>query len=83
MDLPAAKNVLAALQQTTGKPVLQIPTLGGSLPLGILKEGMNASFLIVPIANPDNNQHAENENIRLRNFWEGIDMMAAIMMMRL
>jgi len=83
MDMPLAKNVLAALQQTTTNPVLQIPTLGGSLPLSILKEGLNANFLIVPIANPDNNQHAENENIRIKNFWEGIDMMAAIMMMRL
>jgi acetylornithine deacetylase/succinyl-diaminopimelate desuccinylase-like protein len=83
MDLPIAKNILAALQQTTINPVLQIPTLGGSLPLGILKEGLNATFLIVPIANPDNNQHAENENIRIKNFWEGIDMMAAIMMMKL
>ncbi len=83
MDLPLAKNILTALQQTTTNPVLQIPTLGGSLPLSILKEGVNATFLIVPIANADNNQHAENENIRLGNFWEGIDMMAAIMMMRI
>jgi acetylornithine deacetylase/succinyl-diaminopimelate desuccinylase-like protein len=83
MDLPVAKKILAALQQTTLQPVLQIPTLGGSLPLSILKEGLNANFLIVPIANFDNNQHAENENIRIRNFWEGIDMMAAIMLMKL
>ena len=43
---------------------------------------LNAKFLIDPIANYDNNQHAENENIKLRNFWEGIDMMAAIMLMK-
>jgi len=83
MDLPIAKNILTALQQTTTSPVLQIPTLGGSLPLGILKEKVNAITLIIPIANYDNNQHAENENIRLKNFWEGIDMMAAIMLMKL
>ena len=83
MDLAVAKKILAALQQTSSNPVLQIPTLGGSLPLGILKEGLNVNFLIVPIANFDNNQHAENENIRIRNFWEGIDMMAAIMLMKL
>jgi acetylornithine deacetylase/succinyl-diaminopimelate desuccinylase-like protein len=44
---------------------------------------LNAKFLIVPIANSDNNQHAENENIRIRNFREGIDMMASIMLMKL
>jgi hypothetical protein len=83
MDLPMAKMILTALQQTTANPVLQIPTLGGSLPLSILKEGVNATTLIIPIANSDNNQHAENENIMLKNFWEGIDMMAAIMLMKL
>jgi hypothetical protein len=36
----------------------------------------------VGIANPDNNQHAENENIRLKNFWEGIETMAALMMIK-
>jgi len=27
----------------------------------------------VPIANYDNSQHSTNENIRLGNFWRGID----------
>jgi acetylornithine deacetylase/succinyl-diaminopimelate desuccinylase-like protein len=33
----------------------------------------------VPIANHDNNQHASNENIRIGNFWDGIEMYAALM----
>ncbi|MEA2788907.1 MAG: hypothetical protein QOG73_1313, partial [Acetobacteraceae bacterium] len=27
-----------------------------------------------PIANHDDNQHAANENIRLQNLWDGIDV---------
>ena len=83
MDWPVAKSIVTAVQQTTKDPVLQVPTLGGSLPLEDLVNVMNAKFLIVPIANPDNNQHAENENIRIKNFRDGIDMMAAIMLMKL
>ena len=83
MDWPVAKTVVTAVQQTTNDPVLQVPTLGGSLPVEDLVKTLNAKFLIVPIANSDNNQHAENENIKIKNFWEGIDMMAAIMIMRL
>lgn len=30
------------------------------------------------VANYDNNQHAANENIRLQNLWEGIEVMAAL-----
>jgi acetylornithine deacetylase/succinyl-diaminopimelate desuccinylase-like protein len=83
MDWPLAQKIVAAIQQTTKDPVLQIPTLGGSLPLDDLVKVLNAKFLIVPIANPDNNQHAENENIRIKNFRDGIDMMASIMLMKL
>ncbi|HEV8285829.1 MAG TPA: M20/M25/M40 family metallo-hydrolase [Chitinophagaceae bacterium] len=82
MDWPIAKSVVAAIQQTTKDPVLKVPTLGGSLPVEDLVKVLNAKFLIVPIANPDNNQHAENENIRIKNFWDGIDMMAATMLMK-
>jgi acetylornithine deacetylase/succinyl-diaminopimelate desuccinylase-like protein len=83
MDWPLAKKIVAAVQQTTKDPVLQIPTLGGSLPLDVLEKVLHAKPLIVPIANSDNNQHAENENIRIKNLRDGIDMMAALMLMKL
>jgi len=80
MTLPLAKKIVAAAQQTTRDRVLQVPTLGGSLPLEDFVKVLNAKFLIVPIANFDNNQHAENENIKLKNFWQGIETLSAIMM---
>jgi acetylornithine deacetylase/succinyl-diaminopimelate desuccinylase-like protein len=83
MDLPLAKKVVTAVQQIVPDQVLQVPTLGGSLPLEDFVTVLNAKFLIVPIANFDNNQHAENENIRIGNFWQGMETMAAIMMMEL
>jgi acetylornithine deacetylase/succinyl-diaminopimelate desuccinylase-like protein len=83
MDLPVANAIVTAVQQTTKEKVLRVPTLGGSLPVEDLVKVLNAKFLIVPIANHDNNQHGENENIRIRNFREGIDIMAAIMLARL
>jgi acetylornithine deacetylase/succinyl-diaminopimelate desuccinylase-like protein len=33
----------------------------------------------VRIANHDNNQHAANENLRIGNLWDGIEMYAALM----
>ena len=82
MDWPLAQKISSAVQQTTTEPVLQVPTLGGSLPVDDLVNVLNAKFLIVPIANSDNNQHAENENVRIRNFRDGIDIMASIMLMK-
>jgi len=59
-----------------------MPTLGGSLPLSIIAETLNIPTITVPIANYDNNQHAENENIRLQNLWDGIEIFASLMTMK-
>jgi acetylornithine deacetylase/succinyl-diaminopimelate desuccinylase-like protein len=83
MDSPVGRSVLAAVQSVSPEPVVALPTLGGSLPLSIFRETLGATTVTVPIANYDNNQHAENENVRLRNLWEGIEIMAAVMRLRL
>jgi len=33
----------------------------------------------LPIVNHDDSQHAPNENLRLKNLWDGIDTYAAMM----
>jgi acetylornithine deacetylase/succinyl-diaminopimelate desuccinylase-like protein len=81
MDLPVAHSVIAAVQTTSAKPIVKLPTSGGSLPLSIITKNLRTVTITVPIANYDNNQHAENENIRLQNLWDGIETMAALMTM--
>lgn len=38
--------------------------------------------MIVPVVNADNNQHAENENVKVQFLWDGIETYAALMMLR-
>jgi len=83
MDSPVGRAVLAAVQSVSAEPVVALPTLGGSLPLSIFRETLGATTVTVPIANYDNNQHAEDENVRLRNLWEGVEIMAAVMTLKL
>jgi acetylornithine deacetylase/succinyl-diaminopimelate desuccinylase-like protein len=82
MDLPIAQSVIAAVKSTTIDQVVLMPSVGGSLPLFVFEKYLHAKTITVPIANHDNNQHAENENIRLQNLWNGIETFAAIMMMK-
>jgi acetylornithine deacetylase/succinyl-diaminopimelate desuccinylase-like protein len=82
MDLPISKSVIDAVQSTSPQKIVLLPTSGGSLPLSIITERLQTITISVPIANYDNNQHAENENIRLQNFWDGIEIWAAIMTMK-
>ncbi|HEY6243894.1 MAG TPA: M20/M25/M40 family metallo-hydrolase [Pyrinomonadaceae bacterium] len=82
MDHPISLALIAAVQSTTKEKVVLLPTSGGSLPLSVITENLKTVTLSVPIANYDNNQHAENENLRLQNLWDGIETYAAIMMMK-
>lgn len=82
MDLPISLAVIAAVQSTSSQPIVRLPTAGGSLPLSIISENLRTVTITVPIANYDNNQHAENENIRLQNLWDGIETFAAVMTMK-
>ncbi len=76
---PLARAVVQAGEMALGEPVIQLPILGGSLPLSIFAEALHTPLVVVPIANHDNNQHAANENLRLQNLWDGIALYAGLM----
>jgi acetylornithine deacetylase/succinyl-diaminopimelate desuccinylase-like protein len=82
MDLPISLAVIAAVQSTSDQPIVKLPTSGGSLPLSIITDNLKTVTITVPIANYDNNQHAENENLRIQNLWNGFETYAAVMTMR-
>jgi acetylornithine deacetylase/succinyl-diaminopimelate desuccinylase-like protein len=81
MDLPIAQNVVKAVQSTSTDPIVLLPSAGGSLPLYLFEKTLNANVITVPVVNYDNNQHAENENVKVSFLWEGIETMAAVMIM--
>ncbi|MGH9803917.1 MAG: M20/M25/M40 family metallo-hydrolase, partial [Candidatus Acidiferrales bacterium] len=78
MDLPAAQAVVRAVGRALpGVEVLRKPTSGGSVPIFYFEE-VGIPPIDVPTVNFDNNQHGPNENLRLGNFFQGIDIFAAI-----
>jgi acetylornithine deacetylase/succinyl-diaminopimelate desuccinylase-like protein len=79
MSLPFSQELIKAVQASTFLPVVVLPGMGGSLPLKVIEAKMGVHIVIVPIANFDDNQHAENENLRLQNLWDGIQEYAGIM----
>lgn len=79
LDDPLARSVRRALE--ADRSLVVLPTLGGSLPLYLLRQELNAPNVVVSLWNHDNNQHAEDENIRLANLWNGIAAVADILVM--
>jgi len=80
IEHPLVRDLTAALRRQTELAVL--PSLGGSLPLYLIREELGAPTLVLGLWNHDNNQHAEDENIRLGHLWNGIAAVAAVMEMR-
>jgi len=79
MSSAAAKAVIAAATKAAGTPVLVLPMMGASVPLYVFADVSRAPIVCLPIVNHDNNQHAANENLRLKNLWDGINTYAALM----
>ena len=79
MDGEFAKALVAALSDGAAQPPLAVPTLGGSGPGYLFTEVLGAPVVTLPLANFDNNQHAANENLRLGNLWDGIEMYAGLL----
>jgi acetylornithine deacetylase/succinyl-diaminopimelate desuccinylase-like protein len=82
MDLPIIQKVIAAVKTTTKDQIVLQPTMGGTLPLFLFQKYLNAKTVTIPLANHDNNQHAENENIRIGNLFAGIETMGALMLIK-
>jgi acetylornithine deacetylase/succinyl-diaminopimelate desuccinylase-like protein len=77
-DSPLAVALLGAMDEMLGKPILRVPTMGGTLPTAMIEHALGVPLIVFPIANHDDNQHAKDENIRLQNLWDGIDAFASI-----
>jgi acetylornithine deacetylase/succinyl-diaminopimelate desuccinylase-like protein len=80
MDLPISQEVIRAVESARG-PSVKVPTMGGSVPLEMIERAVGTHTITVPIANHDNNQHSFNENMRIQNLWDGIELMAALLTM--
>lgn len=82
MDLPLVQKIAKAIETTIPYEVVKVPSAGGSLPLFLFEQLIDGKPITLPIVNYDNNQHAENENVKLEYLWEGIETMAAIMQLK-
>jgi len=78
LDHPASLR-LTRLMRLIAPDLIVTPTMGGSLPLHEFGSRLSAPIIILPLANHDNNQHAENENIRLQNLWDAMSVYGAVL----
>ena len=78
---PDVRALVEALTRTYGQPPVQLRTLGGTVPIAPFIETLGFPAVIVPTVNFDNNQHEENENLRIGTFFDAIVTIAAVLRM--
>ena len=80
MDLPISQEVIRVVESARG-PAVKLPNMGGGLPLVSVERPLGTHTIVIPIGNHDNNQHSYNENLRIQNLWDGIELMGALLTM--
>jgi acetylornithine deacetylase/succinyl-diaminopimelate desuccinylase-like protein len=79
LDSPAGLAVAQSIGRTVGYPVLKLPISGGSSGIADVVNALQVPMVGVSIANFDDNQHAQNENLRIGNLWDGIEVYAGLL----
>jgi acetylornithine deacetylase/succinyl-diaminopimelate desuccinylase-like protein len=77
IDDPEAVALAAALERFLGEEPVRIRTSGGTVPIAPFIEALGFPALSVPTVNFDNNQHGENENVRIGHFFRAAVILAA------
>jgi acetylornithine deacetylase/succinyl-diaminopimelate desuccinylase-like protein len=78
MDLPVSQALVRAIEEGMGSRLVKLPSSGGSIPMYLFKDILEAPSVILPVVNYDNNQHGANENVRIQNLWDAIEIFALL-----
>jgi acetylornithine deacetylase/succinyl-diaminopimelate desuccinylase-like protein len=78
-ESPCGQWLNRAMIKAFGKEPIKIRTAGGSIPISPFVVTLGIPAVSVPTVNADNNQHAENENIRLGNYMDAVKTFLAIL----
>lgn len=81
MTLPESQALIRTLEGVWGKPPVRNRTMGGTVPIDFFIQALEMPAIVVPVVNFDNNQHSNNENVRIQNLWDAVVSFAAVLQM--
>lgn len=79
LNNPYGEFIVKTLKQSFGEEVIQIRTMGGTVPISPFINELKIPAFIVPVVNPDNNQHSPNENLKIGQLAYGIKSFYSIL----
>jgi acetylornithine deacetylase/succinyl-diaminopimelate desuccinylase-like protein len=79
VEHPLAEVVRKAVSAGFGKPPIDIPLVGGSLPDATWTQTLGVPSFLVPYGAPEQANHAPNESYRIERLWQGIATSATLL----
>ena len=79
LNNPYGNFLVNTLKKTFGEEVVQIRIMGGTVPIAPFINELKIPAFIVPMVNPDNNQHSPNENLKIGQIAYGINAFYGLM----
>ncbi|MFK7814425.1 MAG: M20/M25/M40 family metallo-hydrolase [Maribacter sp.] len=72
LNNPFGNFLVNTLKNTFEEEVVQIRIVGGTVPIATFINELQIPAFIIPMVNPDNNQHSPNENLKIGQLAYGI-----------
>ena len=79
LGTPYGNYLIQVLSKTFGEDLVQIRIMGGTVPIAPFINELKVPAFIIPMVNPDNNQHSPNENLRIGQLAYGIEAFYGIL----
>ncbi|MBQ4916186.1 M20/M25/M40 family metallo-hydrolase [Maribacter sp. MMG018] len=79
LNNPYGNFIVNTLKNKFNEEVVQIRTMGGTVPIAPFVNELKIPAFLVPLVNADNNQHSPNENIRIGQIAYGIQVFYEIL----
>lgn len=74
LNNPYGLHLVQVLRDTFGEEVVQIRIAGGTVPIAPFINELKIPAFLVPMVNPDNNQHSPNENLEIGQIAYGLKL---------
>ena len=74
LDNPFGDVIVNRMEDTFGEKPVQIRIMGGTVPISPFINELKIPAFILPMVNPDNNQHSPNENLKIGQIAYGIEL---------
>ena len=79
LNNPFGNNIVKTMESKFGEKPVQIRIMGGTVPISPFINELKIPAFIVPMVNPDNNQHSPNENLKIGQIAYGIKLFYALL----